>query len=63
MFDAEVEALASAPPLDERGRFLVWARYCQIHKDPACHDLAVLLARALGFDALGPGLGPAKERP
>ena len=62
MFDAEVEALASAPPLDERGRFLVWARYCQIHQDPARHDLAVLLARALGFETLGPGLGPAKAR-
>jgi NAD(P)-dependent dehydrogenase (short-subunit alcohol dehydrogenase family) len=60
MFDAEVEALASAPPLDERGRFLVWARYCQIHQDPARHGLAALLARALGLEALGPGLGPAE---
>lgn len=60
MFDADVEALAANPPLDERGRFLVWARYCQIHQDPARHGLAVRLARALGFEALGPGLGPAE---
>ena len=62
MFDAEVQALALGPSVDERGRYLVWARYCQIHQDPAYHDLAVLLARALGFEALGPGLGPAEAR-
>ena len=32
MFDANVKAIASAPPLDDEGRFLVWARYCQIHR-------------------------------
>lgn len=58
LFDANVKALAAAPSLDEQGRFLVLARYCQIHKDPARRELAVLLAKALGFEGLGPGLAP-----
>ena len=44
---------------DERGRFLMWARYCQIHQDPARRDLAVRLAKALGLGELGAGLAPA----
>lgn len=60
LFDANVKALAAAPSLDEQGRFLVLARYCQIHKDPARRELAVLLAKALGFEGLGPGLAPAQ---
>jgi len=60
MFDANVKAMASAPPLDDQGRFLVWARYCQIHQDPARRELAILLASALGLDGLGPGLAPAQ---
>lgn len=59
LFDANVKALASATPLDEEARFLLWARYCQIHKDPARRELAVLLAKALGLD-VGPGLAPAQ---
>ncbi|MFI4933527.1 MAG: SDR family oxidoreductase [Caulobacterales bacterium] len=59
MFDAQVSALAAKPPLDEQGRFLVWARYCQIHQDPARRELAVLLAKALGLEGVGPGLAPA----
>ncbi|MBU6298202.1 MAG: SDR family NAD(P)-dependent oxidoreductase [Alphaproteobacteria bacterium] len=59
MLDAKVREMASAPPLDEQGRFLVWARYCQIHQDPARRELAVLLAKALGLEGLGPGLAPA----
>jgi NAD(P)-dependent dehydrogenase (short-subunit alcohol dehydrogenase family) len=59
LFDAKVRAIASAPPLDDEGRFLVWARYCQIHQDPDRRELALLLARALGLEGLGPGLGPA----
>ena len=59
MFDANVKAMASAPPLDDQGRFLVWARYCQIHQDLARRELAILLASALGLDGLGPGLAPA----
>jgi len=60
MFDANVKALASNPPLDEHGRFMVLARYWQIHQDPARRDLAVLLAEALGLEDLGPGLGPVE---
>jgi NAD(P)-dependent dehydrogenase (short-subunit alcohol dehydrogenase family) len=62
MFDAQVREIASTPPLDEQGRFLVWARYCQIHQDPARRDLALLLANALGLEGLGPGLAPAAVR-
>ena len=60
MFDANVAALASNPPLDQQGRFLVWARYCQIHQDPARRDLALRLAEALGLEGLGPGLAPTE---
>jgi NAD(P)-dependent dehydrogenase (short-subunit alcohol dehydrogenase family) len=63
MFDARAEAMASARPLDDQSRFLIWARYCQIHQDPARRELAVRLASALGLDGLGPGLGPAEARP
>jgi len=56
-FDANVAALASAP-LDAAGRYYVWARYWQIHQDPARRELAQQLAAALGYDALGPGLAP-----
>lgn len=63
LFDEEVAALAAAPPLDERGRFLVWARYCQIHQDPARGEFAAGLAGALGLPGLGPGLGPAGGPP
>ncbi len=62
MFDAKVKAMASTVPLGDEARFLVWARYCQIHQDPARRDLAVLLAKALGFETLGPGLAPAATR-
>jgi NAD(P)-dependent dehydrogenase (short-subunit alcohol dehydrogenase family) len=61
MFDARMTEAASAS-LDEQTRFLVWARYCQIHQDPARRDLALLLAKALGLEDLGPGLAPAAER-
>ncbi|MBI1196377.1 MAG: SDR family NAD(P)-dependent oxidoreductase [Phenylobacterium sp.] len=59
MFDAQVKAVAEAPAADDHGRFLMWARYGQIHSDPARRDLAVLLSKALGLGDLGPGLGPA----
>jgi NAD(P)-dependent dehydrogenase (short-subunit alcohol dehydrogenase family) len=61
MLDARMTEAASAS-LDEQTRFLVWARYCQIHQDPARRDLALLLAKALGLEDLGPGLAPAAER-
>lgn len=64
MFDANVRALAAAPspPTDDHSRFLMWARYGQIHQDPARRELAVALAKALGLEGLGPGLGPAETR-
>lgn len=58
LFDAKVKEIASTLPMDDQGRFLVWARYCQIHQDPARGDLALLLAKALGLEGLGAGLGP-----
>lgn len=61
MFDARMKEAAAAP-LDEQTRFLVWARYCQIHQDPARRELALLLAKALGLEGLGPGLAPTPER-
>lgn len=57
MFDANVAALAAAP-LDATGRYYVWARYWQIHRDPARHELARQLAAALGYESLSPGLAP-----
>ena len=59
LFDAKVAEIAAAPPIDDEGRFFLWARYCQIHQDPARRELALQLAAALGLENLGPGLGPA----
>lgn len=64
MFDAKVRALlATGAPLSGDDRFLAWARYCQIHQDPAERELAVQLAKALGYENLGRGIGPAEARP
>lgn len=62
MFDANVAALASSRATDDYGRTLMWARYGQIHQDPARRDLAVQLAGALALHGLGPGVGPAEAR-
>ncbi len=64
MFDAEVAGMAQAspPPSDDHSRFLMVARYGQIHRDPERRDLAVALAKALGFEDLGLGVGPAEAR-
>jgi NAD(P)-dependent dehydrogenase (short-subunit alcohol dehydrogenase family) len=59
LFDVKVKEIASTPPLEDEGRLLLWARYCQIHRDPARHDLSLQLANALGLENLGPGLAPA----
>ena len=59
LFDAEVAKIASAGPLDDTDRYFAWARYCQIHRDPARRELALQLAGALGLQDLGPGLAPA----
>jgi NAD(P)-dependent dehydrogenase (short-subunit alcohol dehydrogenase family) len=58
LFDVKVKEIASTP-LDDEGLFLLWARYCQIHRDPAGRDLALQLANALGLENLGPVLAPA----
>jgi NAD(P)-dependent dehydrogenase (short-subunit alcohol dehydrogenase family) len=64
MFEAKVRALLDAgQPLSGEDRFLAWARYCQIHQDPAERELAVQLAKALGYEDLGRGVGPAEARP
>lgn len=63
MFDAEVTKIAMTSPLAEQHRGLVWARYCQIHQDPARRELTQLLANALGIEQLGSGLAPAGTCP
>jgi NAD(P)-dependent dehydrogenase (short-subunit alcohol dehydrogenase family) len=68
MFDSNVkemasQAIASKAPLDETSRYYVWARYGQIHQDPARRELALTLAKALGLENLGPGLGPVSKDP
>jgi hypothetical protein len=54
-----VKHIASTPPLDGEVRFLLWARYCQMHRDPAPRDLPLQFANALGLENLGRGLAPA----
>lgn len=49
-------------PLDEMGRFLVWARYCQIHRQPEHHEEAKVLAERLGLRGAGAGVEPAAGR-
>jgi NAD(P)-dependent dehydrogenase (short-subunit alcohol dehydrogenase family) len=58
MLDANMKALAAKAQLTETERWLVSARYWQIHQDPARRELAVTLAKALGLEGLGPGLSP-----
>jgi NAD(P)-dependent dehydrogenase (short-subunit alcohol dehydrogenase family) len=64
LFDANMKALAgkilkNGAELDATERWLVSARYWQIHQDPSRRELAVELAKALGLEGLGPGLSPA----
>jgi NAD(P)-dependent dehydrogenase (short-subunit alcohol dehydrogenase family) len=59
LFDANMMALAAKGSLSETERWLAAARYWQIHQDPARRELAAALAKALGLEGLGPGLGPA----
>ena len=63
MFDAEAQALASAPSPDEGRQSLMWARYCQIHQDPSRRELAAQLSQALGLEGLGAALAPSAARP
>jgi NAD(P)-dependent dehydrogenase (short-subunit alcohol dehydrogenase family) len=58
MFDrVTTELAARAGKLDANERFLLAARYLQIHREPAEADKARRLAAKLGFEDLGPGLG------
>src|SRR5262249_35008220 len=50
LFDANMSALADAGQLNETQRWLAAARYWQIHRDPARRELAVKLARVLGYE-------------
>lgn len=59
--DEQLLALAPATTLSPDQRSLAWIRYCQIHRDPARRHLATTLAKVLGLDDLGPGLGPVAE--
>jgi NAD(P)-dependent dehydrogenase (short-subunit alcohol dehydrogenase family) len=59
MFDRVTAALAAREgDLDANERFLVAARYAQVHREPAHAGQANNLAAKLGFADLGPGLGP-----
>ena len=46
--------------LEPDERFLVLARYMQVHREPAQAGQAHALAARLGFADLGPGLGPSQ---
>lgn len=60
MFERVTAELAGRDgALDQNERFLVAARYLQIHREPAEADKARRLAAKLGFADLGPGLGVA----
>lgn len=61
LFDERVAEIAAGSAPDPEARFLLEARYWQIHRDPARRELAQRLARALGLEGLGPGLGPASH--
>ncbi len=61
LFERRVGEIVAAPgPLDETARFLVWSRYCQIHRDLACREEAQLLAERLGVENAGAGVGPVR---
>jgi NAD(P)-dependent dehydrogenase (short-subunit alcohol dehydrogenase family) len=59
-FDRIVDQiLTRGEPLKGQERFMVWARYCQIHRERAMHERAVVLASKLGIADSGAGLQPA----
>ena len=58
MFERVTAELAAEDrDLEPDERFLVFARYLQIHREPAEAGKARKLAGKLGFAGLGPGLG------
>ena len=61
MFERVTAELAGRDgELDANQRFLVLARYMQVHREPAEAAQAGRLAARLGFEDLGPGLGPVQ---
>ena len=61
LFERVTTELAQADAdLDPNQRFLVFARYLQIHREPTHAGKARRLAAKLGFAELGPGLGPGQ---
>lgn len=59
MFDRVTAELAGRDgALDENERFLVAARYAQVHREPDQADKARRLAARLGWNDLPPALGP-----
>ena len=64
MFERVTAELAQRDgELDPDQRFLVFARYLQIHREPAYADQARRLAAKLGLADLGPGLGLVQAGP
>jgi NAD(P)-dependent dehydrogenase (short-subunit alcohol dehydrogenase family) len=61
MFERVTAELAARDgDLGRDERFLVFARYLQVHRQPAQAGQARRLAAKLGFADLGPGLGPSQ---
>jgi len=61
-FDTIVEEiLARETKLAGQDRFMVWMRYCQIHREPSHHGYATKLAERLGFAGIGVGLQPTRQ--
>ncbi len=56
------ELAARGGELDANERFLVLARYMQVHREPAQADAARHLAAKLGLAGLGRGLGVDQVR-
>ncbi len=46
-------------PLEGQDRFLVWARYLQLHRDPGQREAATRLAERLSLTGVGAGLQPS----
>jgi len=58
-FDKVADELAArSSPLSGDERFLLLARYMDVHRDPSKGEQARRLAAGLGFSALGAGLAP-----
>ena len=61
LFDRTIDqilARGAGIALEGEDRFFVWARYCQIHRQPQHRERAMLLAGRLGIANAGAGLQP-----